>query len=327
LGFLAVALLLLTTSDGSAHARGPSPHAQRQQAIASVKSWGYQLQRLVPDAIKASPFDLIVIDHAPDRVESVELMFRHADVAALKTKPDGSRRIVLAYLSIGEAERYRFYWNEAWHEPSSRPSWLGPDNPQWIGNYPVEYWQAEWKAIIFGRTDSYIDRLLEAGFDGLYLDRADVYEQFKSRSTAKADMEQFIADLTDYARTINPQAIIVLQNAEELVRTKSVRNRIDAIAKESLYYNPDQTGVVTSVAEQEASLQDLRRARKAGRKVLLVEYVSDPDRARDARRKANEEGFVIHFAERSLSLLNDNAPDQPPKTVEDLSSAPAVPAQ
>ncbi len=319
-----VGLLALTLASTISAARDASPEVQRRKAMGHVKTWAYQLQRLEPAVLKVSPFDLLVIDHAPDRVESVEDMFRRADIAALKLKPDGTRRIVLAYVSIGEAERYRFYWDEAWLDAATRPAWLGlaTVNPQWAGNYPVEYWRSEWQSLIYGRSDSYIDRVLEAGFDGIYLDRADVYEQFKSRPSAQGDMESFIAALTDHARAINPQAIIVLQNAEELIQSRAVRNRIDAIAKESLYFNPDTPGTASPTDDEAASLEDLRRARQAGRKVLVVEYVADADRARIARRKANKEGFLIHFAERSLSVLNVVAPDHQPQTAN--TAAPLV---
>ena len=49
----------------------------------------------------------------PDRIVVGESgIFTPADLAKMKRKPDGSRRYVLAYISIGEAETYRYYWNE-----------------------------------------------------------------------------------------------------------------------------------------------------------------------------------------------------------------------
>jgi cysteinyl-tRNA synthetase, unknown class len=294
----------------SAEQRAKVAMAEKRAAtMAKVKSWGYQLQRLDPPAIAASPFDLVVIDHAPDRVESVEMLFRRAELDALKTKPDGTRRLVLAYLSIGEAENYRFYWDNAWFDDLRRPAWLGEVNPQWVGNYPVEFWRPGWQQLIYGRSDSYLDRVLDAGFDGIYLDRADVYDQFKDRPQAKEEMAAFVSGLIDHARSIKPDTLVVLQNAEELVRRKDIRSRIDGVAKESLFFNPDLIAAA-SASDVTAALGDLRLARKAGRKILLVEYLGDPVRAKQARTRAEAEGFVIHFAERSLSSLNVRAPDQ-----------------
>ena len=304
---LAAGLVLATGITASA--RDLSPAQSRQHAISAVKSWGYQLQKMDLDALTVSPFDLLVIDHAPDRVESVELLLRRSEVSVLKEKPDGSRRLVLAYVSIGEAERYRFYWDDAWLEPASRPDWLGAVNPQWVGNYPVEFWQPSWQTLIYGQSDSYIDRVLDAGFDGIYLDRADVYQQFATRPNAEAEMASFLTNLIDHARRLKPDAIVVLQNAEELLRRKDIRGRIDAIAKESLYLNPE-AATPAPASDTEASLADLRLARKAGRKILVVEYTADPIAARSARRQAEADSFLIHFTHRTLSELNVRGPDQ-----------------
>ena len=288
-----------------------SPQAQRQHLLSNVKTWGYQLQKLDIGALKASPFDLLVIDHAPDRVESVELMFRPSEVESLKVKPDGSRRLVLAYMSIGEAEQYRFYWNEGWVRSGNCPTWLGPVNPQWAGNYPVEFWQPHWQSLIFGQSDSYVDRVLAAGFDGIYLDRADVYEQFKSRRSGKGDMTSFLTALIDHARSINPNAIVVMQNAEELLRNKPLRVRLDGIAKESFYFNADQASKPNPMSERSSVLADLNLLSKAGGKVMVVEYLDDPAKAVMAREQAQSDGFMIHFTERTLSTLNVHGDDQP----------------
>lgn len=277
-----------------------------------VKSWGYQLQRLDVAALAASPFDLLVIDHAPDRVDSVEMLFRRSQIDQIKVKPDGSRRVVLAYMSIGEAEHYRFYWDDKWMEKGSCPVWMGPVNPQWAGNYPVQYWEPQWQSLIFGQSDSYVDRVLDAGFDGIYLDRADVYDQFKSRPAARSDMVSFVAKMIDHARLIKPEAIVVLQNAEELLRDKALRARLDGAAKESLYFNADKAGEPIPLEEQQASASDLQLMKRAGGKVMVVEYLDSAKQAGVARRRAKQDGFLVHFTERNLATLNLNGPDAPP---------------
>lgn len=85
--------------------------------------------------------------------------------------------MVIAYMSIGEAEEYRYYWNENWSEGS--PEWLEKENPQWDGNYKVRYWNKNWQDIIFGTESSYVKKILDAGFDGAYLDIVDAYEYYE----------------------------------------------------------------------------------------------------------------------------------------------------
>ena len=99
------------------------------------------------------------------------------EITSLKTKPGGRRRLVIAYMSIGEAEDYRFYWRKEWdYRP---PVWLGDENPDWDGNFKVHYWEPEWQEIIFGQENSYLDKILEAGFDGVYLDIIDAFEYYE----------------------------------------------------------------------------------------------------------------------------------------------------
>ena len=81
----------------------------RRQALASIRSWAIQLRSLDRTAIAASPADLVVIDHATHRGADLETPFTSDEIVPLKRKPDGSRRLVLAYLSIGEAESGRRY--------------------------------------------------------------------------------------------------------------------------------------------------------------------------------------------------------------------------
>ena len=101
------------------------------------------------------------------------------DVAALKTKVNGDDRLVISYLSIGEAEDYRYYWHNSWK--SNPPSWLVEENPEWHGNYKVRYWDSAWQEIVYGTDNSYLDKIMDAGFDGVYLDIIDAFEYFENQ--------------------------------------------------------------------------------------------------------------------------------------------------
>jgi len=122
-------------------------------------------------ALSVSNFDLLVIDACfagqmltPDQVESI------------KTKANGGKRLVLVYLSIGEADTHRSYWRSSWRPGS--PSWLDEKDPE-SGRYFVHYWDSDWQAILFGSTNACLDQILAAGFDGVYLDGVDAYQHFE----------------------------------------------------------------------------------------------------------------------------------------------------
>jgi cysteinyl-tRNA synthetase, unknown class len=133
----------------------------------------YSLKSDFISALDATNYDVILIDlFFNDETLSA------ADIAALKTKPSGARRLVICYMSIGEAEDYRYYWKSSWN--TSKPEWMDTENPDWAGNFEVQYWNREWQNIIYGNDASYLKKILTAGFDGVYLDLIDAYEYYEN---------------------------------------------------------------------------------------------------------------------------------------------------
>lgn len=289
-----------------------SPAKERRRRLAAVRSWRYQLRRIDAAEIAGSDADLVVIDYAPDRVYGVELPFTREDVARMRAKPGGGRKLLLAYLSIGEAERYRTYWNNAWYDAPTRPSWLLRPNPQWDGNFPVRFWDPEWQQIIFGSADAYLDRILAAGFDGIYLDRADVFQELTGeRPDAERDMADFVARLAAHARAIKPDALVVMQNAEELVRRADVRAAIDGLAKEDLLFGVNHDEAPNPPDMVRDTLADLALARARGLKILVVEYLSSATVAQRAQQRISRLGYVPLIAERSLGTFLYVPQDRP----------------
>jgi cysteinyl-tRNA synthetase len=281
---------------------------ERRKRIGAIHNSSYWLSSFELTGVVAAPHDLMVIDSDISANRTFEREFTPSEVARMKRRPDGSPRILLAYLSIGEAERYRPYWRQAWYDPSTKPAWLGQENRRWAGNFAVQYWNPEWQQLIFGTPESYLDRVLAQGFDGIYLDRADAFFEWqKSRPSARADMASFIARLSDHARARNPQFLVVLQNAEELLDEGPVLDAIDGIAKEDLLYGVRRAEESNKPDDVAWSVQLLQMAQRAGRKVLVVEYLKDPAKMAAAATRILEEGFVPYFAPRRLNCLNPPA--------------------
>lgn len=125
-------------------------------------------------ALQSSPYDLLIID-----LYFGEQMLNERELESLKRKPHGGRRLVLAYMSVGEAETYRPYWSDEWNE--SLPFWIDARNEEWEGNYKVKYWNDEWHDILYGNEDAYLDKIIAAGFDGAFLDVIDAYWYFMDK--------------------------------------------------------------------------------------------------------------------------------------------------
>lgn len=133
----------------------------------------YDTKQEYIDALCETNYDVLVID----AFFYNDIMLSAEDVERIKTKDNGAQRIAISYLSIGEAEDYRYYWTDEFQ--NSLPEWILKENPNWVGNYSVEYWNDEWQEIIATGENSYLKKIIAAGFDGVYLDIVDGYQTFE----------------------------------------------------------------------------------------------------------------------------------------------------
>ncbi len=144
-----VAALAAPVSDAVAQAR--------ENPFLKAKSWAFQLVNLGPEEqakIAASPFDLVVIDSEHFPLDK-ETPLTREEVERMKKKPDGSRRLVIAYFSIGEAENYRWYWKPEWNK--QKPAWMGKESKEWKANYYLNYWEPTWQNIVFKFADQVVE--------------------------------------------------------------------------------------------------------------------------------------------------------------------------
>ncbi|MBN1389659.1 MAG: endo alpha-1,4 polygalactosaminidase [Candidatus Thermoplasmatota archaeon] len=160
----------------------PRPFSVNTRNISSLKEIGNFLYLIDPgsfntrtaylEALGNTDHDLLIIDAFYD-----DTILTKEEVDHLKVKANGGSRLVISYMSIGEAEDYRYYWKVEWK--NTPPPWLEDENPEWEGNYKVRYWEDEWKDLIIYDNDSYLNRIMEAGFDGVYLDIIDAFEYYE----------------------------------------------------------------------------------------------------------------------------------------------------
>ena len=143
-----------------------------------INSEKFSTKRQFIDALKNTDYDIIIMD-----LFHFEKAYTAAEIRELKTKRNGGKRLVICYMSIGEAEDYRYYWNSGWK--TRKPAWLAEENPHWKGNYVVKYWDTDWRKIITGNNGSYQKKILNAGFDGIYLDIIDAFEYFEKESARR----------------------------------------------------------------------------------------------------------------------------------------------
>lgn len=311
-----------------------------------VTTWAYQIQDIqsLGDKLEGTHFDMYVLE--PVVTEKGEESF---DIAALvKAIRDynianyNKNPIILAYIDVGEAENWRWYWDDAWESdpPSSWPAWIaGTDPNNWEGNYPVAYWYEDWENIvIYGYGEparSHVEETLKAGFDGIYMDWVEAFDDDNVIAKAQAEvppvnpavkMFDFIEKIRTYARTqspnANPDYLVIAQNAANLYQENTSRylQVIDGIALEAIWYDApggfDDWNVQSGynyltddmypgwTAEVLAWLQPM----KGQLPIFCAEYAQDiggKNYATDIySTKAPGEGFIPYCTRRSLARLS-----------------------
>jgi len=246
------ATLILVLALLAACSGGSSPSDDRTEtdpppsnpgALSSVSNWLYlidvDLEPDVVDLIAASAHDMVVLDFITSDQSTPD--YPMADVVQ-QLHAVANPKLVIAYIDIGEAEDYRTYWQNGWG--IGNPEWIaGADPDGWAGNFPVAFWHQDWRDIWLG-TDGYLQQIVDAGFDGVYLDWIDAYSDENVILLADADgvepedeMVRWVGDIAGYTRSQRPGFVVIGQNAAELADRDDYLGIIDAIAQEHVWFD------------------------------------------------------------------------------------------
>ena len=227
--------------EASTVATAPVPPAAGP--LGGVRTWLYlvdaDLAQATVGKIASSPYDMVVLDFVPSERDNADYPMARV-VARLHggTHP----KVVLAYVDVGEAESYRTYWREGWR--IGHPRWIvGGDPDGWEGNYPVAYWDPEWREIWLG-PGGLLEGVVAAGFDGVYLDWVEAYSDDNVVAAAKragvdprGEMIRWVGDMAAFLRARRPGAVVVGQNAAELAAgSAGYRRLLDGLAQQQVWF-------------------------------------------------------------------------------------------
>jgi cysteinyl-tRNA synthetase len=216
-------------------ANGPS--------LADVKHWLYLIDvNLAPEVVEQivdSEHDMVVLDFIPSEANNTDFPMAEL-VDQLHNAPHP--KIVVAYIDIGQAEEFRTYWQPGWGV--GNPSWIAGEDPDgWEGNFPVAYWDDEYREIWLG-AGGMLEEIVDAGLDGVYLDWVEAYSDEQVLKLAAADgvdpvqeMIWWVGDIADFGRDSKPGFIVIAQNAAELAEHDEYVAIINAIAQEQVWFD------------------------------------------------------------------------------------------
>jgi len=313
-----------------------SPPPGEGHALADVRTWAIQLQGFddpsATERLVAAPVDLLVVDAIQTQRGLEQFAMRQLVRRIQRVRgPSGHHRLCLAYLNVGQAEDYRTYWQESWSLPTEstagQPDFLlGLDADGWPGNYPVAYWDARWQEILWGRPGALLDQILDAGFDGAYLDWVLGYADatvVARAAEAGVDpefaMTQLVLDLRRYAEQRRPGFLLVAQNTVDLAAARpEFLAAIDGLAQEDLSFRGSAssswddagsgdiaapTSATGSVAELGRRLQAVARR---GLLVLTLDYATEASNVSAAQQTSRALGLVPCVSRTPLDRLPEH---------------------
>ncbi len=230
-------LLLSTETDFNESISAASP------SLSDVNQWLYLIDVNVEaetiTQIADSTYDMVVLDFIPSEENNTD--YPMADVVD-QLHNASHPKLVIAYIDIGQAENFRTYWQPSWG--IGDPEWIVTGDPDgWEGNFPVAYWYEEYRDVWLSEG-GYLQAILDAGFDGVYLDWVEAYSDEDVAAFADADgadarqeMIWWVGDIGEYGRLQHPDFIVISQNAAELAQSDEFVEAIDAIAQEQVWFD------------------------------------------------------------------------------------------
>jgi cysteinyl-tRNA synthetase, unknown class len=344
LGICALATCLLFAGPS---ARGDGPPAA---PLKSVKTYMAQFGNLdrpgAIDRLAHSGYDMLIVDPTFN-IKGTEDFDAKAMVKALHDGKPG--RIVLAYMSIGEAERFRTYWGADWHVPPGtadepvRPGYLlGPDPDGDEDCFVVRYWRSRWQNLFVGKN-GLVDKLMADGFDGVYLDHIEVYDDDVMDDAADRDkiqpataMVTFISAIRARVRKANPNGLVVVQDAPYLEQDEpKYLQAVDGVlfqetwfgGRDAANWTDADAGDIPNTATDEASTANLVKEFKkyltAGLPVFTLDFCIRDGNASKVYRLSSANGFVPLV---TRSSMDDMTPTPPANLPAQPTNIPAQPA-
>jgi uncharacterized protein (TIGR01370 family) len=205
----------------------------------------------------------------------------------------------LGYLSVGEADPRRPYWNEV----RGAPFLVEPD-PSWPENVRVDVRDHNWQELLLTRE---IPRLLDQGFDGLMLDTIDTAPYLEAKDPARfPGSRQALRDFLGQIRTRFPRAPLIANGTSALV---DVAPFVDGFVIEGVFATYDfgrRLYRETTKQERDWKLARIADALAVARHpVFTIDYadVGDFALARWAESAATEHGFKPYVGVRDLNTL------------------------
>lgn len=232
-------------------------------------------------------------------VGSVELAIVEPERTRLAEMASPHTRF-LAYLSIGEVNDSRPYWDKV-----QAANIVVEENENWPGAHRVDVRSVAWRDLLL---NDIIPALFAQGYQGLFLDTVDTAsyledrepKRFKGASTALLNLVRDI-------KKRHPDQTLLLNNA--LDHLPQLGDTIDGVVVEDLYtrYDFATKRYLRTRPEDDAVKEGWLDAfnKGAGKPVYVIIYAprEDQELERYGRRKARAKGYRLSVSDIDLTRL------------------------
>jgi uncharacterized protein (TIGR01370 family) len=231
-------------------------------------------------------YDLVVFDSD-----------RYPPIATLKEKG----KIVLGYISLGEVEKYRPYFNDV-----KKAGLLIEKNEVWTDAYKVDVRNPLWTKMVI---EQLVPEILAKGFDGVFLDTLDNPGDLERTNPARfRGMTHAAAQLVKAIKHNFPKALIMQNRGYELL--PEVAPHIDMVLGESVYtdYNFDKKTygfVPTDLYQLQVKMMKDAQKIAPNLKVYTLDYWKEDDSKTITQiyKTQRENGFIPYVATIALDKI------------------------
>ncbi len=271
-------VLISLWSIGCGHTPAPKPMSTRA-AVGGVQRFGVQFSG----------------EYKLAEMARYQMMFLDPDQAGIHDADSITARggLPVAYLNIGEAEAYRWFYAEILKE------WMLAPNPNWKDHFYIDVNKPEWHALLLRKV---LPAIFQKGFSGVFLDMVDV-----SSPDLYPMLQPGVISLIREIREAYPAKIIIMNNGTCIAG--AVSELIDGIVVESVFATYDfasKTYMPVNAGASAARCAELQLLMKStGMKIFAIDYAQPGDTltALLAAQKSSQQGFLPFVSTIELNAL------------------------
>lgn len=199
----------------------------------------------------------------------------------------------VAYLNIGEAEEYRWYYSEI------RKEWLLGKNPNWEGHFYIDVNNADWQKLVLDRI---LPRIFRSPYAGVFLDMIDI----ASPALYPASRDG-VVNLISRIRAAYPEKVILLNNG--LFLAEGVSDIIDGVCVESVFGTYDfrtKQYLLRTAGEFDQHARELQQIQnRLKTRIFVIDYAAPADTAAQSfiRTKASEYELTPFVSDIELNTI------------------------